>query len=161
VKGFERVYALGDFANILCENRKPLPQLASVARQCGKWCARNIALDAAGQSRGPFRYLDMGIMAMIGRNSAVAEVGMHRHEVHGAVAFIAWLGVHVALLTNSRARIEALIEWAWDYFGRSRNKPILDRIEQANINWNADEEEIAVSPDMESPAGGVSGATNG
>jgi NADH dehydrogenase len=156
VKGFERVYALGDFANIVGENGKPLPQLASVAKQCGKWCARNIALDAASQPRRPFRYLDKGIMAMIGRNSAVAEVGMHRHEVHGAVAFIAWLGVHVALPTNSRARIEALIEWAWDYFGRSRSNPILDRIEQANINWNADEEEIAVSPDMESPAGKVS-----
>jgi NADH dehydrogenase len=143
VKGFARVYALGDFANIAAKDGGSLPQLASVAEQCGKWCAANIALDAAGQSRKPFRYRDKGIMAMIGRNSAVAEVGARHHEVHGPVAFVAWLGVHLALLTNSRARIEALIEWAWDYFGRVRSNPILDRIEQANINWN-DEEASAV-----------------
>ncbi len=151
VKGFEGVYALGDFANIAGEDGKPLPQLASVAEQSGKWCARNIVLNAAGQPRKPFRYLDKGIMAMIGRNSAVAEVGVRRRGVHGAVAFIAWLGVHVALLTSTRAKIEALIEWAWDYFGRVRSNPILDRIEQANINWNGDEEKVPASMGGESP----------
>lgn len=75
-------------------------------------------------------------MAMIGRNSAVAEVGASRRELHGPVAFVAWLGVHVALLTSTRAKIEALIEWAWDYFGRVRSNPILDRAEQADIDWN-------------------------
>jgi len=150
VKGFEGVYALGDFANIAGVDGKPLPQLASVAEQCGKWCARNIALDAAGQSRKPFRYFDKGIMAMIGRNSAVAEVGVQRRQLHGVVAFVAWLGVHVLLLTNTRAKIEAMIEWAWDYFGGVRSNPILDRIEQANIDWNGEEEEIAVSNDLES-----------
>src|SRR5262249_44293858 len=47
VKGFEAVYALGDFANIAGVNGNVLPQLASVAEQCGKWCAKNIALEAA------------------------------------------------------------------------------------------------------------------
>ncbi len=151
VKGFVGVYALGDFANIAGADGKPLPQLASVAEQCGKWCARNIALDATGQSRKPFRYFDKGIMAMIGRNSAVAEVGVQRRKLHGIVAFVAWLGVHVLLLTNTRAKIEAIIEWAWDYFGGVRSNPILDRIEQANIDWNVEEKEIAVSKDLEGP----------
>jgi NADH:ubiquinone reductase (H+-translocating) len=151
VKGFAGVYALGDFANIAGEDGQPLPQLASVAEQCGKWCARNIALDVAGQSRKPFRYLDKGIMAMIGRNTAVAEIGMRRRQLHGFVAFVAWLGVHVALLTSTRAKIEALVEWAWDYFGRTRSNPILDRMEQANIDWNSDEGEKAASTDVEHP----------
>ena len=151
VKGFEGVYALGDFANILGENGKPLPQLASVAEQCGRWCARNILRDAAGKPREPFRYRDKGIMAMIGRNSAVAEVGGRRREVQGVVAFVAWLGVHLALLANTRAKIQALIEWAWDYFGRVRSNPILDRIEQADINWNGDEEDIPASLNVDSP----------
>ncbi len=118
---------MGDFANIAGADGNPLPQLASVAEQSGKWCARNIAADVAGEPRKPFHYLDKGIMAMIGRNAAVAEVGEHRHELQGAIAFAAWLGVHAALLTTGRAKVEAFIEWAWDYFGGARGDQILDR----------------------------------
>jgi NADH:ubiquinone reductase (H+-translocating) len=141
VKDFPGVYALGDFANIAGADGKPLPQLASVAEQSGKWCAKNIAAAIAGEPEEPFRYLDKGIMAMIGRNAAVAEVGEHRHELQGPVAFAAWLGVHAALLTTVRAKIETFVEWGWDYFGKAHADPVLDRTSQANINWNADEEE--------------------
>ena len=55
-------------------------------------------------------------MAMIGRGAAVAEVGAHRHELHGVIAFSAWLGVHAALMTGVRNRIDAFISWGWDYF---------------------------------------------
>src|SRR5262249_11388944 len=96
VKGFEGVYALGDFANIADVSGQPLPQLASVAEQCGRWCARNITSDMAARPRTPFRYLDKGIMAMIGRNAAVAEIGVQRRNLNGVVAFTAWLGVHLA-----------------------------------------------------------------
>jgi NADH:ubiquinone reductase (H+-translocating) len=140
VKGFPGVYALGDFANIAGAHGQPLPQLASVAEQSGKWCAKNIAAVIAGEPGEPFHYLDKGIMAMIGRNAAVAEVGEHRHELQGPVAFAAWLGVHAALLTTARAKIETFVEWGWDYFGGSHADPVLDRTSQANINWNADEE---------------------
>jgi len=152
VKGFEGVYALGDFANIAGEGGKTLAQLASVAEQCGRWCAKNIALDTAGRAREPFRYIDKGIMAMIGRNSAGAEVGVRRRQVHGVIAFVTWLGVHVALLTNVRAKIEAVIEWAWDYFARVRSNPILDRIEQTEIDWNDDEDAPATRINLECPA---------
>ncbi len=140
VKDFPGVYALGDFANIAGADGKSLPQLASVAEQSGKWCAKNIAAVIAGEPEEPFRYLDKGIMAMIGRNAAVAEVGEHRHELQGPVAFAAWLGVHAALLTTARAKIETFVEWGWDYFGKGHADPVLDRMSQANINWNADEE---------------------
>lgn len=150
VKGFEAVYALGDFANIAGDDGRPLPQLASVAQQCGRWCAKNIAHDLAGRSRKPFRYHDKGIMAMIGRNSAVAELGGRRREIHGPIAFVAWLAVHIALLTNTRARVEALIEWAWDYFARVRSNPILDHFEATKINWNSQDEGEA--PDLRAPA---------
>jgi NADH dehydrogenase len=136
VPGFTGVYALGDFANIADEDGQPLPQLGSVAEQSGKWCARNILLDMAGKPRVPFHYLDKGIMAMIGRNAAVAEVGKHRHELEGAVAFAAWLGVHAALLTSGHAKVEAFMEWAWAYFGGSLDSVILDRPEELQINWN-------------------------
>lgn len=141
VPGLTGVYALGDFANIVDEDGQRLPQLGSVAEQSGKWCARNILLDMAGKPRAPFHYLDKGIMAMIGRNAAVAEVGKHRHELEGAIAFAAWLGVHAALLTSTRAKVEAFMEWAWAYFGRSLDAVILDQPEELQINWN-DEDEL-------------------
>ena len=141
--GSTRVYALGDFANIAGKDGRPLPQLGSVAEQSGKWCAKNIQLEIAGKPGKPFHYLDKGIMAMIGRNCAVAEVGEHRHELRGAIAFAAWLGVHAALLASMRAKIEAFMEWAWDYFGGSRGDAVLDRPEELQINWNEDGEEMA------------------
>jgi NADH:ubiquinone reductase (H+-translocating) len=143
VPGLTGVYALGDFANITDKNGGTLPQLASVAEQSGKWCARNILSNVAGEPRTPFHYLDKGIMAMIGRNAAVAEVGEHRHELQGAIAFAAWLGVHAALLSSTRAKIEAFMEWAWDYFGGSRGDAVLDRTEELQIDWNDDGEEPA------------------
>jgi NADH:ubiquinone reductase (H+-translocating) len=138
VKGFPGVYALGDFANIAGADGKPLPQLASVAEQSGKRCAKNIAAEVAGEQGEPFHYLDKGIMAMIGRDAAVAEVGAERHELQGPIAFAAWLGVHVALLTTARAKIETFVEWGWDFFRNVHAHSILDRSSQVNIDWNAD-----------------------
>jgi NADH dehydrogenase len=145
VQGFPEVYALGDFSNIGGKDGKALPQLASVAEQSGKWCARNIIADIAGKPLKPFGYFDKGIMAMIGRSAAVAEVGTHRHELEGPIAFAAWLGVHAALLSTMRARIEAFVEWAWDYFSDVKGDQVLDRFSQGDINWN-DEEEPNLGP---------------
>ncbi len=139
VPGLTGVYALGDFANITGKDGSPLPQLASVAEQSGKWCAKNILLDSAGKPGTPFHYLDKGIMAIIGRNSGVAEVGEHRLQIQGALGFAAWLGVHAALLSSTRARIEAFMEWAWDYFGGAVGDAVLDHRNQLHIDWNDDE----------------------
>jgi NADH dehydrogenase len=147
VPGHEGVFALGDFANITGKDGKPLPQLASVAEQSGKWCARNIVADVAGKARVPFAYFDKGIMAMIGRNAAVAEVGEHRHELEGVIAFSAWMGVHAALLTSMRARMSAFVEWAWDYFGHSSGDAILDETDQIPVDWNDDEDSPAEAHD--------------
>jgi NADH:ubiquinone reductase (H+-translocating) len=146
VPNFNGVYALGDFANIAGDDGKPLPQLASVAEQSGKWCAKNILADIAGLPRKPFAYFDKGIMAMIGRNSAVAEMGKHRHELKGPLAFAAWLGVHAALLSSTQAKIEAFVEWAWDYFGAAHGDAILDWVDEGQINWNDDAERATSTP---------------
>jgi len=83
------VYVVGDIANIPDANGNAFPQLGSVALQAGVWAAKNIAADIHGEPRTPFAYHDKGIMAMIGRNAAIAEMGEHRHELHGPVAFAA------------------------------------------------------------------------
>ena len=94
VDGAPSVYAVGDVANIPGPDGHYLPQLGSVAQQSGIWAADNLLADFAGKPRKPFHYHDKGIMAMIGRGAAIAEVGAHRHELHGAIAHAAWLGVH-------------------------------------------------------------------
>lgn len=136
VKGFPGVYALGDFANVADSDGKPLPQLAAVAQQAGKHCADVIAAEIEGRTPEPFRYFDKGILAMIGRNSAVAEVGKSRHELTGPIAFAVWLGVHALLLVTTRAKVEAFIEWAWDYFHGTYVYPILDRPDEVAVNWH-------------------------
>ena len=77
------MYAVGDMANIPAPDGGWYPQLGSVALQSGTHAADNVLADAAGASRKPFHYHDKGIMAMIGRGAAIAEVGPHRHELHG------------------------------------------------------------------------------
>ena len=131
VDGFPGLYVAGDMANIPGPDGQPFPQLGSVALQSGTWIAQNILNEIAGKERKPFRYHDKGIMAMIGRGAAVAEVGTHRHELHGPVAFAAWLGVHAALMAGVRNRVEAFIDWGWDYFSKTGGpagaRPALER----------------------------------
>lgn len=127
VPGYNTLYALGDCANIPGPNQTTLPQLASVAQQSGKWAAKNITATILGKERMPFEYDDKGIMAMIGKDAAVAEIGKKRHQLEGTIAFAAWLGVHAALLYTVRQRVEAFIEWAWDYFGNRRSMQVIDR----------------------------------
>jgi NADH dehydrogenase len=133
VAGFPGVYALGDFANAKTSAGDALPQLASVAQQAGRYCGRNIIASVSGLPERPFEYRDKGIMAMVGRNAAVAEVGSHRHGVTGMLAFAAWLGVHALLLTTARAKVQTFFEWAWEYFGDVHVDPILDR---PDLDWS-------------------------
>jgi NADH:ubiquinone reductase (H+-translocating) len=138
VEGAPGVYALGDMANIPGPDEAPLPQLGSVALQSGTWAADNILAGIAGDQAKPFHYKDKGIMAMIGRGAAIAETGPHRHELHGVIAFSAWLGVHSLLMTGVRNRIDAFVDWGWDYFSSSRGPQVLDRSDAARIDWDED-----------------------
>jgi len=134
VEGHPRVYAVGDAANIPDPQGGILPQLGSVAQQSGDWAAGNILRERNGEPTKPFHYKDKGIMAMIGRNAAVAEVGKHRHQVDGPVAFAAWLGVHAMLLSGAHSKADAFLSWAWDYF---------DRDHAATVEWSATPKRIA------------------
>jgi NADH dehydrogenase len=151
VPGHPKVYALGDTANITGADGEVLPQLGSVAQQSGQWAADNILADMAGRHTKPFHYKDKGIMAMIGRRAAVAEVGPHRHELHGSVAFASWLGVHAMLLSGSRQRVDAFISWGWDYFAKSRQGALVDEDAVSQIDWG-DEDDEALSSGPPPPA---------
>jgi NADH dehydrogenase len=135
VEGFPRVYALGDMANMPDHDGNDLPQLGSVALQSGAWAADNILADSSGKPRQPFHYRDKGIMAMIGDGAAVAEMGAHHHELHGHVAFAAWLGIHAYLMSGIHERVDSFVAWGWDFVGSSRSGAMLDDPEQARIDW--------------------------
>ena len=138
VAGATRVYAAGDMANIPSPDGATHPQLGSVALQSGEAAAENVLADLGGGHRKPFHYKDKGIMAMIGRGAAIAEVGPHRHELHGPIAFSAWLGVHALLMTGVRNRIDAFVNWGWEYFSGGRGPQVLDRSSAARIDWGDD-----------------------
>ncbi len=139
VPGHRQVFAVGDAANIPAGDESALPQLGSVAQQSGAWAARNILGDIDGTGRQPFHYRDKGIMAMIGRRAAVAEIGPHRHELHGRLAFAAWLGVHAELLANAGAELNAFVAWAEEFYVRPhhRRADLLDpgQIDAPKIGW--------------------------
>jgi NADH dehydrogenase len=132
------VYVIGDIANIPDTDGKALPQLGSVALQSGACAADNIIARFEGKKPKDFRYHDKGIMAMIGRGAAIAEVGKRHHEIHGEMAHMAWLGVHASLMTGTRAKIEAFVDWAWDGFTKTGGPHVLDRGDAADINWEDD-----------------------
>ncbi|SDX56241.1 NADH dehydrogenase [Arthrobacter sp. cf158] len=113
--GVEGVYVLGDCANITDSTGAKLPQLGSVAQQAGKWAASNIIADLKGGTRTPFRYVDKGYMAMVGRGAAVAELGRKRIQLQGVFAFLSWLLVHLALLSGLQQKIRALFSWLNGY----------------------------------------------
>jgi NADH dehydrogenase len=139
------VYVIGDIANIPDGAGGVLPQLGSVALQSGVWAAENILADLAGKPRRPFAYHDKGIMAMIGRGAAIAEVGKRHHEIHGELAHMAWLGVHASLMTGTKAKIEAVVDWAWDGFSKTGGPHVLDRGDAASIDWD-DDPAVTVAP---------------
>jgi NADH:ubiquinone reductase (H+-translocating) len=149
--GHPGVYAVGDVANIPGPDGAALPQLGSVALQSGVWAAENILADFSGRPRKPFAYRDKGIMAMIGRGAAIAAVGKRHHEVHGELAHMAWLGVHATLMTGTKAKIEAFVDWAWDGFTRTGGPHVLDRSAAAAIDWD-DDAAASAAPVTAAPA---------
>jgi NADH:ubiquinone reductase (H+-translocating) len=93
-------------------------------------------------------------MAMIGRGAAIAQVkGV---ELHGKLAFGAWLGVHAALLSGGSNRVDAFVRWAGDYFGKTSGPQVLDRTDAVRIDWGDEDEEPADATKAEATVRGGS-----
>jgi NADH dehydrogenase len=118
VPGHPEVFVAGDQAVDTHQTGKPLPGTAPVAMQQGRYLARTIRADIKGKPRKPFRFIDKGQMATIGRSRAILEIGSLR--LTGFLAWIVWLAVHIYYLTGFRNRLLVVLQWAWSYltFGR-------------------------------------------
>src|ERR1051325_608799 len=112
------VFVVGDMGEVTSEGQV-LPQLGSVAMQSGEHVGRQIARRMEGEPGQPFKYWDKGFMATIGRGSAVVEFP-NKRTLHGPLAYFAWLGVHLALLSGMRNRIETLWNWGWSAITHDR-----------------------------------------
>jgi NADH dehydrogenase len=114
VKGYEDVFAIGDIALMINdESPKGHPQVAQVAIQQGKNVARNFKALARNEKLKPFRYIDRGSMATIGRNRAVADLSFVRYG--GFLAWMTWMFVHLMAILGVKNRLLIFINWMWNY----------------------------------------------
>lgn len=114
VTGYEGVFAVGDVALMTADPAYPQghPQVAQAAMQQARHLAANL-LVADRSAWRPFRYRDLGSMAVIGRGKAVFDRG--RVHIGGVLAWLGWLFIHVMQLVGFRNRMQVLFNWAWKY----------------------------------------------
>ncbi|HEV8675275.1 MAG TPA: NAD(P)/FAD-dependent oxidoreductase [Methylomirabilota bacterium] len=113
VPGHPEAFVIGDLAAFLHQGGQPLPGLAPVAIQMARHAAATILGAIRGASRRPFRYRNKGVMATVGRNAAVAELGPLR--LSGLLGWLVWVVVHILFLIGFRNRLLVMVEWAWAY----------------------------------------------
>jgi NADH dehydrogenase len=124
IPGHPEIFVLGDLANFAHQGGKPLPGVAPVAMQQGRYAADLIR--AHVQGRGPlpaFHYRDKGNLATIGRHAAVADLGWVRFS--GYFAWLAWLFIHILYLVQFQNRLLVLMQWAWNYLTRNRSARLI------------------------------------
>jgi NADH dehydrogenase len=125
VKNYPHIFAIGDIAGFVGENGRMLPMVAPVALQQGRYVAKQIKRIAAGQALRPFKYLDKGSMATIGRHKAIVEVKSLR--MTGIPAWYAWLWLHLFYLLGGRNKIGTMADWTYNYLTFDRgNRHIMD-----------------------------------
>ncbi len=122
--GHPELFVIGDIAHREQEGT-PLPGIAPVAMQAGRHAARTILRRRAGKSTPPFRYVDKGQMAVIGRHAAVVETGPLRFG--GYLAWLTWLLVHIAYLIEYDNKLRVLAEWGWNYLTRKKGARLITR----------------------------------
>ncbi len=125
VKNYPNIWALGDIAGALGKDGRPLPMVAPVAIQQGKFIAKQIARLISNKPLAVFKYLDKGSMATIGRNKAVVQVkGL---KISGPIAWLIWLWLHLFYLLGGRNKIGTMADWTWNYLTFDRgNRHIMD-----------------------------------
>lgn len=124
VRGKPRVFAVGDAA---VNPDEPLPQLAQPAVQGGAHAAKTIQAELRGEEIDPFRYVDKGTMATIGRASAIAQIS-HLPNLKGFPAWAIWVGVHIAELLGNRNRIATMVNLTQKYLGWKNHNLIVGQL---------------------------------
>jgi NADH dehydrogenase len=131
VSGQKNVFVIGDTGHCADANGNPLPGVAQVAMQQGSYVAKLIRARLNKQpAPPPFRYVDKGTMATIGRSSAIFYRG--KIQFGGWIAWMGWLLLHIMFLAGFRNRILVLIQWTWAYFTWERGARLITPVETAH-----------------------------
>ncbi len=121
---FSNVFVIGDAAHVLGADQKPLPGIAPVAMQEGRYVASHIANQIKEcPLPGPFVYRDKGNLATVGRAFAIADFGWIK--LSGFFAWILWIVVHIFYLIGFKNRVLVLFQWAWSYFTFQRGTRLI------------------------------------
>jgi NADH dehydrogenase len=140
VKDTQNIYALGDTALQTTDPKFPNghPQVAQVAIQHAVQLAKNFRLIQEGKSPEAFEYNDKGCMAIIGRNKAVVDLPKPKLHMHGFIAWLAWLFIHLASLITYRNRVRTFWNWMIAYFTKDQSlRMILRPAAKQNIKAEA------------------------
>jgi NADH:ubiquinone reductase (H+-translocating) len=117
------IFVVGDTAS-LDQDGRPLPGVAQVAIQQGRYAGKLIRRRIAGQpAPPPFRYFDKGSMAVVGKGFAVLQSG--NFQMSGFTAWLAWAGVHLQFLAQSSLRVSVFVQWVWTYVTGQRGSRLI------------------------------------
>jgi NADH dehydrogenase len=123
LEGHPEVFVIGDQCRFDHQSDQPLPGLAQVAMQQGRFAARLIRDDLAGRPRSKFHYIDKGQLATIGRSRAVADIW--KLQFGGILAWMIWLFVHIYYLTGFKNRLFVVFQWGISYLTYSRGARLI------------------------------------
>jgi NADH dehydrogenase FAD-containing subunit len=123
VPGHPEIFVVGDTAS-LDQNGKPLPGVAQVAIQQGRYAGKLIHNRVVGSpAPGPFSYFDKGSMAVVGKGFAVLQTG--KVQVSGFLAWLTWAAVHLQFLATSSLRLSVFLQWVWTYVTGQRGDRLI------------------------------------
>ncbi len=122
IPGHPEIFVIGDLASLVIDGL-PVPGVAPAAMQEARHTAKNIVRAIGGEPLLPFRYVDKGSLATIGRSAAVADLG--KIKLSGPVAWVAWLFVHILFLIGFRNRAIVIFQWAWSFFSYDRGARLI------------------------------------
>ncbi len=123
IPGNENIFVIGDLAHFAHQDGKPLPGVAPVAMQQGKYVANLLTSRLQHQGAPAFHYWDKGSLAVVGRNAAVADLGSLKFA--GFLAWLAWIFIHIWYLIEFDNKLLVMFQWAWNYFTRNRGARLI------------------------------------
>jgi len=130
VPGHPDVFVVGDTASLVQDGR-PLPGVAQVAMQQGKYAAKSILRKVIGHLPSPpFRYFDKGNLAVVGKNFAVLQsAGL---QLSGFMAWLVWAVIHIQFLAETSLKFSVFLQWVWTYLSGKRGAQLIIRPRSGN-----------------------------
>jgi NADH dehydrogenase len=136
IPSYPEIFVIGDAACAMDSKGKPLPGLAPVAVQQGRYVGKMIRKKIAQKNRPPFSYFDKGTMATVGKTKAIGMFG--KIQFSGMIAWLAWCFVHILYLIGFRNRFLVTFQWFFSYFSSKRGARLIYRsIEDDSSNHPA------------------------